>query len=218
MNRFVTTIVCALVASPAHAQIVASTGFNNLSGINSTTTANSPYNVKNVSVVGQGAGEPGWNSTWQGGGNLENVVNNNTFEGDGALFLQGSASQVFRTLSAPLAGTETMTFEVKILSTAGVGVGGNDFYLMDGKISDQGLRVAAQADPGPNGDWFVLDGSGNGVGSNVDTGIPWTPGVYQQLRFDVNGRRAIGISSSTASTIIRATTWGSVGRLIRLTR
>ena len=78
-------------------EIVVSAGFNDVTGINGDGVANnSPYNVANASLAGQGAGEPGWFDTW-GIGGAPLVVNTGMAEGDGAVFLQGTSAGV-RTL------------------------------------------------------------------------------------------------------------------------
>ena len=80
------------LAGTARGQIIASAGFNDASGINSNPTPNSPYNVNNVLLDGQGAGEPGWFTPWQVSG--ARVVNAGAFEGDGAVFMQGTTQPV----------------------------------------------------------------------------------------------------------------------------
>src|SRR5438876_6236817 len=123
--------LCALaglltLACAAHAQILAQTGFNDVSGINGDGVANnSPYNVANASVIGQGAGEPGWLQPWQGGGTLAQVRNVGMAEGDGALFLQGT-SQVFRTLTQPITRTSV---EILLEIPFSAGAGGVTFYV-----------------------------------------------------------------------------------------
>src|SRR2546427_1406979 len=92
----------ALFVGAAPAQIFASAGFNDATGINSNPTPNSPHNVNNAPLNSQGAGEPGWFTPWQAGG-ATTVVNVGAFEGDGAVFMQGTAQPV-RVLAQPIAG------------------------------------------------------------------------------------------------------------------
>ncbi len=57
-------LVLGAVAAPhAEAQIIASSGFNDASGINGNGTPNSPYTIGQT-AGGRGAGEPGWAGTW----------------------------------------------------------------------------------------------------------------------------------------------------------
>ena len=171
------------VAGAARGQIIASAGFNDVTGINGDGVANnSPYNVANASVIGQGAGEPGWFQPWQGGGTLAQVRNAGMAEGDGALFLQGT-SQVFRTLTQPITRTSV---EILLEIPFSAGAGGVNFYVNQNSIQDAGLRVGSQVVATADGRWQVLDGTGNGVGTLVNTGFFWTPGAYQRLRVDIN--------------------------------
>src|SRR5439155_18416610 len=88
-RSFVGCVLTALLAlaGAARGQIIASAGFNDASGINTNPTPNSPYNINNAPLNGQGAGEPGWFTPWQVGG-APAVVNVGAAEGDGAVFLQ----------------------------------------------------------------------------------------------------------------------------------
>jgi fibronectin-binding autotransporter adhesin len=180
-------VACVAVlfgAGRGPAQVLASAGFNDATGLNSNSTANSPYNVGNASVVGQGGGEPGWASAWQGGQlNVANVTTGRAYEGDGALFLQGT-SQVFRKLAAPVTGIETITVELMVPSASGAG--GVNWYTAENDITNTGARIGSQVQANPNGHWFVLDGIGDGGGTPVDTGLAWTAGVYQLARVDVD--------------------------------
>lgn len=159
-------------------------GFNDASGINSNPTPNSPYNVNNGAVVGQGAGEPGWLSLWQGSPEAT-VVPTNQAEGDGALFLTGGTRQVFRTLQSPLT-VGLSTVEASIMMPFSAGFGGFIMYVNQNSIVDANLRVATQIVATPGGQWQVLDGTENGVGVLENTGFNWSPGSYQRIRIDIN--------------------------------
>src|SRR6478672_3015146 len=94
-------LTLAGVASVAPAQaVVAISGFNDATGVNSDPTPNSPYDLNNSSLAGQGASEPGWLGPWTVGSFAAAVRGTTTFEGDGAVFMAGT-SQPTRTLAAP---------------------------------------------------------------------------------------------------------------------
>src|SRR5438128_4548942 len=140
-HGFTAAAVLLAVAASAPAQVVQA-GFNDASGINSNGTPNSPYNVNNAPLLGQGAGEPGWLSLWQGS-NLASVVNTNVNEGDGALFLSGGTVQVWRTLQAPLSVGRS-TVQAMIMMPFSAGFGGFNFYVNQNSQPDSNLRVATQ--------------------------------------------------------------------------
>jgi hypothetical protein len=177
--------LCAFVglsvaAGTVHGQIIASAGFNDASGINSNPTPNSPYNVNNQPLLGQGAGEPGWFTPWNNALGVGNVVNTNTQEGDGAVLMQGT-NIANRVLAQPLTGLRTVATSLQILSSATSGNGVN-FYL----------RQQSTGAIGPNwqlsGDGRIRVVAGNESGSTplVDTGFLWTPGQYQVFGTHVN--------------------------------
>jgi hypothetical protein len=170
----------AFTLTPAAAQAIASSGFNDASGLNSNPTANAPYNVNNVSINGQGAGESGWLAPWSFAATAPVVVNAGQFEGDGTLFLQGtSAAQ--RVLQLPMAGITSIQIILKIPSAATSGDGLNLY-----------IRQQANRQVGPNwqasgdGHFRVVDDNEDGTGNLLDTGFLWTPGTYQAIRIDVN--------------------------------
>lgn len=77
--------------------VLASSGFNDQSGINSNPTPGSPFTI-GVTVHNQGAGEPGWDSPWVRLGGFDDrapVTNEFVHEGDGAVKL--FADNVFGT-------------------------------------------------------------------------------------------------------------------------
>ncbi len=172
------------LASSANAQI-AMAGFNDASGINSNPTINSPYNINNVSLNGQGVGEPGWASAWQIGG-APTIVNTGMFEGDGAARFQNTAVG-FRVLQNPLAGIMSISLRFMISATGFSGNGIN-FYVNDTTDINQTGRVGPQWSARSNGHFYVLDGIEDGAVSPtlVDTGMLWTAGVYSEVGIEVN--------------------------------
>src|SRR5437867_12636173 len=106
--RHALALTCLIAfASSAHAQILASSGFNDVSGINGDGIQNNlPFNVNNTSVNGQGTGEPGWFQPWMFSSSSPTVVNSGQAEGDGALFFSGT-SGAQRILAQPLSGVRT---------------------------------------------------------------------------------------------------------------
>src|SRR5438874_13692988 len=152
----VLTAILAL-AGAARGQIIASAGFNDASGINSNPTPNSPYNVNNVLLDGQGAGEPGWFTPWQVSG--ARVVNAGAFEGDGAVFMQGTTQPV-RVLAQPISGRTSVEVLTEIVNSAVTGNGIN-FYVRQASIVDT-TGVGPQWQLRGNGHITVIDGNEDG--------------------------------------------------------
>src|SRR4051794_4039533 len=76
------------VVRHSYAQVLASTGFNDVFGINGDGIPNNlPYNIHNAGLQNQGSTDPGF-SSW--GGVSGQVVNSGQFEGDGAALIIGS--------------------------------------------------------------------------------------------------------------------------------
>jgi hypothetical protein len=170
----------AFILASATPQVIASAGFNDASGLNSDPTANSPYNVNNVNVNGQGAGEPGWLTPWSVGSTPPVVVHSGQSEGDGALFFQGT-SDANRTLKLPLSGITSIQAMLMIPSSA---TGGNtvDFYVRQQANGQIGPDWRVSGD----GHLLVVDGHEDGSTPLLDTGFLWTPGTYQAIRIDIN--------------------------------
>jgi len=188
MTRPTTFALAALLAlaSTAQGQIIASAAFNDATGINSNPTPNSPYNVANAALLGQGAGEPGWFTPWQVLG-APRVVNTGTFEGDGAAFFQDTSGGQ-RVLAAPISGQTSVEVLTNIVNSAVSGNGIN-FYVRQASIADT-AGIGPQWQLRNNGRITVIDGNEDGDPSGTahvfDTGLTWTPGVYHRIRIDIN--------------------------------
>jgi hypothetical protein len=186
-TRLAAYVLLTLVplAGTARGQIIASAGFNDATGINSNPTANSPYNVANANLNGQGAGEPGWLSPWQSGGTAT-VVSAGAFDGDGAAFMQGT-NQPIRVLAQPITG-RTSVEALFLISSSAVTGNGINFYVRQASVPDTG-GIGPQWQMRNDGRITVIDGNEDGdpAGLRVfDTGLTWTPGVYHRVRIDID--------------------------------
>ncbi len=184
-HAIVSLLAVVALSTSAQGQLVTA-GFNDASGINSNGTPNSPYNVNNVSLNGQGVGETGWAGPWQIGG-APLVVNSGMYEGDGAAFFQNT-SVGLRYLSTPLAGIMRVGLFFKISQSAVSGNGIN-FYTIDTAFLGGG-DVGAQWRAAGNGHMLVVDGIENGAeGASIpylDTGFTWTAGTWNQAEMVIN--------------------------------
>src|SRR5690242_3531805 len=91
---FVATILICAMPIISRAQVIAASGFNDASGLNSDAIPNSPFTIGQT-VDGRGAGEPGWSTLWTvqqggavGGGEHALVLSAAAHEGDGGLQLE----------------------------------------------------------------------------------------------------------------------------------
>jgi hypothetical protein len=160
--------------------------FNNATGINGDGLVNnSPYNVANAPLSGQGAGEPGWFTPWQGGG--PTVVNTTTFEGDGAVFMQGTQQPV-RVLASPVVSRMSVEVRFRIVNSAVSGNGINFYVRQDSAPVFQG--IGPQWQMRNTGQITVQDGNEDGDPSGtlhvLPTGMTWTPGVWHTARMDID--------------------------------
>lgn len=170
-----------LLAGDASAGIVAMSGFNDVSGINGDgVTNNSPFNIANVSLNGQGGSEFGWKSPWTVSDGPSIVVNSGQAEGDGAVFLQNTTG-IHRVLALPLDGVYSIELKLKIMNSVVSGQGAN-LYLRQNSNNAVGPNWQASAD----GHYRVVDGKEDSNPVLVDTGFTWKAGVYQTIRVDVN--------------------------------
>jgi hypothetical protein len=163
-------------------------GFNDATGINSDGLSNnSPYNVANAALGGQGAGESGWAGPWATSLAVP-VVGGVSFEGDGAAFFQGS-SGAGRTLQQPMTGITSIQLRMMIplSSVSGNGVG---IYITQSNNTNTFLRIGPQWQAAANGHFNVIDGIENGAVTGEaaveDTGFLWTAGTWHNVRIEIN--------------------------------
>ena len=174
------TFVVFSTADAAHAAQVASAGFNDASGIHSDGVADSPYELGAI-IGGQGAGEPGWNGPWGGGGNIVVVQDSVIFEGDGAAELL-PLSGISRTLATQR--TDVFRIRQRMRFDAGARlVVYNDQQANQGNAF-QGPIWQAFAD----GNFRVIDGVGNAcvVCAGEITGFTWSPDVWYDVMIEVD--------------------------------
>ncbi len=160
----------------ARAQVIASAGFNDAAGLNSNSTPNSPYNVNNAPLNGQGAGEPGWIGPWTGNGT---VISSPVAEGDGAVSFQGT-SEAVRNLLLPPSGFMSVQLALRIPAVPPAGSIGATFRARQSNLSAE-AGAAAQWNLGADGHVRVING-----GNLQDTGMTWFPGVWNTVRTDID--------------------------------
>src|SRR6185503_14301122 len=100
----------------AYATVIASSGFNDQTGLNSTPTPNSPYTIGQT-VDGRGEGESGWAGNWitqlnggLGGDANALITSDAAKEGDGGLSLIPNGQvRAMRRLAVP----QTRSFSIE---------------------------------------------------------------------------------------------------------
>jgi hypothetical protein len=185
--------VLASIAAPlCRGQVIAQTGFNDQTGINSNPTPNSPYTIGQT-AGGRGAGEPGWADQWlmlNGGGlggDADAIVRSTSaFEGDGglALTLGSRGSTVAR---RRLAEGQTRRFILETRVNYG-SVGDLLGIPLEESPFDADRNGPMWGVTGPvNNRYFeVFDGQSNQLGEWENTGIRQRPGEWQNVVIDVN--------------------------------
>jgi hypothetical protein len=153
--------------------LIASAGFNDARGMNSKPGPGSPYPLDTPNREG-GAGEPGWVGPWEAHprATYQSKV---VFEGDGALFLQGSPN-VGPNYSRQWTKAQTGRFQV-------------EFYLQVPGGSHLGGYVWQHplgADvSGPT--WNVSNGKF--IAQNKDTGFKCVPGQWYKVTLRIDGEK-----------------------------
>ena len=154
--------------------VIAETGFNDASGINSDGVANSPYQLGSP-VVGQPASEPGWAGPWirtsehLGPTMVQSGV---TFEGDGAGLFQPT-SVTARYWTEPQSGQFVVESQMRFTANSQTvlyiygdepaGAEGTTFWVMnDGRIE-------------------VRDGVSDASYAREDTGFTWVPDEWYKF-------------------------------------
>ncbi|WP_425395116.1 PEP-CTERM sorting domain-containing protein [Aeoliella sp.] len=184
-------IVVALIAtSEANAlDLVAQTGFNDASGINSDGTPSSPYESGTSIIGGSGAGEPGWTSDWTWSSETARMASaapqaTETFEGDMALRIDASsgnnASTFFRDFT-PLQPGHEVVMSVRVRPEVFT-TGTPTMYLMDSSNGGQGAVFWPAAD----GSVELKDGAPTVEAMPANTFDPNTPSWLQfEIKSDI---------------------------------
>jgi hypothetical protein len=186
--------VLASIAAPlCRGQVIAQTGFNDQTGINSNPTPNSPYTIGQT-AGGRGVGEAGWGDTWTiltggaFGGDPDAIVRaTSAFEGDGGLsMVTGLAGSTVARRKLGEGQTRRFIFESRVnFGSVGElhGIPLEDSYPFAADRNGPMWRIA-----GPVGNRFfeVFDGQSNQLGTWENTGIRQRPGEWQNVAMDVN--------------------------------
>jgi hypothetical protein len=160
------------VVTPPPKDLIASSGFNDARGMNSNPVPGSPFPLDTPNREG-GAGEPGWAGPWPADpkATFQSKV---VFEGDGALYLQGSPN-IGPNYRRQLAKAQTGRFQVEyyLQVPAGSSCGGYVWKDFHGGAFNSGPNWGA------GGGKFTVHG--------LDTGFKCLPGRWYKvtLRIDV---------------------------------
>lgn len=168
--------------------VIAETGFNDATGINSTPTPDSPYTLGDT-IRDRGEGESGWSNLWtlSAGGGLggspSRAVANTVLplEGDASLFIKENDPQQPTWIHRSLAESQYWPFiiEQHVRLPAGGGVTSRPGQGGTGSLI--GPQWSASG-----GTFWAFDGNGAGGGVFEDTGIPWTNMEWHKVTLHVN--------------------------------
>jgi hypothetical protein len=158
--------------APPEKDLIASSGFNDASGMNSNPVPGSPFPLDAPNREG-GAGEPGWKGPWSAHPRAvfqSKVV----FEGDGALYLQGSPN-IGPNYGRQLAQAQTGKFQVEYHLQVPAGSSCGGYIWQD--------REGGAFHSGPN--WGARGGKFNVNGQDI--ALKCVPGQWHKvtLRIDV---------------------------------
>lgn len=179
--------------SLSQAQIIASSGFNDQSGLNSNPTPNSPFTIGQT-VDNRGSGEPGWAGNWavsqggaSGGGEHARILSEAAREGDGGLLLEPNPTFITTRVVRGLATRQSRRF---IIEQDINFVGVKEVYSRPASFTgNQPGSIGPQwrlFGPVGNRRFQVVDGQGNGVDYWEDTGIAQRPGQWQHVTLDID--------------------------------
>jgi hypothetical protein len=161
-----------------HIGNIATSGFNDVSGVNSDGAANNqPFNTGSVSLNGQGVGEPGWAGPWLVTTGAATTTRSASYEGDGAAAFFQNTAVASRKLSVVPTGTFRVDVRIMVPNTISRDV---IFRVYDSGGVDVGA-IAVQWAVGSDFSFFVLDGIGDGSNITEPTGIKLTPGQWAQV-------------------------------------
>jgi hypothetical protein len=168
---------------------VASSGFNDVTGINGDGILNNrPFDISGASLQGQGIGELGWAGPWQVSNPGIGFVNNAfTDEGDGAAAFFNNTAVASRILSTPQTGV--LNVSVAVMAPGAIT---RDvlFRVMDSSIPKIFQAIGVQWQVNSDRDFYVLDGTGNsaptGEANLLNTGFVLPPGVWADVDVTIN--------------------------------
>jgi hypothetical protein len=185
-------VISGIFARQCAAGIYAQTGFNDQSGINSDPTPGSPYTIGQT-INGVMNNEPGWTGPWttlngggDGGSSNAVVSASSAFEGDGGLAVTvGSldSTEFYRDF-----GTRTDHFQVSTEVNFGSvgefdGLVIEDNYPLSANVNGPQWRLTGAVG---SRHFEVFNGTSNGLGTWIDTGIAQTPGQWQDAVANIN--------------------------------
>ena len=201
-SLFVASLLVSSIVGQARGIIIAQTGFNDASGINSIATPNSPYQFTPLdfgasSVHGHGIGEPGWGVNtpyWIVGGTVATATAQSdvTYEGDGAMWVRDSANPQ-RSFPEQASGQLLVEQHIRMAQNSSPATLMFNLNNDPDTTSSGHILPAQSAYVGP--EWFadndnhfkVINGVGDGsLNHVVDTGSTWLPGQWHQIDMLIN--------------------------------
>ena len=184
-RRNVCSVACLFAASwltavaPGYAAttVLATSGFNDQTGINGNPTANSPFQI-GVTVHGHGVGELGWDAPWARLGGFDDrapVSSEFVYEGDAATKL--FADNTFGTsMERPWSQiVPKVRIDTYVLIRPSASMRGNATFTNEG--GEIPARTAAYWEIQSNGNIRVFDKSTN---QSVATGFSTLPNVWNK--------------------------------------
>jgi len=154
-------------ASAGQAALIAQSGFNDQTGINSNSTPYLPFELAHT-IQQHGALEPGWTQPWIVGRGTVTAEADDPVEGDGvAKFSTGPGSVWLRRMWEP-AGDMPVLIEQHVRFTANA-----DFHARPGAGGGESIAAAYWKVQGNK--FYAMDGTNFGTGTWEDTGFTITP-------------------------------------------
>lgn len=159
--------------------LVAQTGFNNASGINSGLVPPAPYSTGGVN--GQGSGEPNWSIPWNDSTGRSVVQSAVVFEGDQALRISPT-SLPFRAISAPTHERLLVDQYVRVEEGARLVVY-SALQATGDSIDNQGAIWQFM----PDHSIRVIDGTGDGcLECGAEVVATWAPDTWYRITIDID--------------------------------
>lgn len=158
--------------------VIALAGFNDSDGFAKSKRADAPYPLGTSNQRG-GLREPGWSGPWPAldKANYQREV---TYEGDGALWLEGTANYA-REFAQPLTGIVEIEQQVQVPAGSNL-----TCYVWQTKYTETGPMWRVR-----DGQFNALNGDEGGGGEDVETGIACEEGRWYRVvvTIDVSARR-----------------------------